>query len=202
VPATAACSALNAVHHGLGDGKLHGSDAGLGDAILTAYDRTAKLLQDRRSLTLTRDPNAGAVEPMQFTLTGLDGKKLSLASLQGKVVVLDFWATWCLPCRTQHPLYETVKQRFGDRSGVVFLAIDTDEDRKSVAPFLDEQQWSHASVYFEDGLQRLLGVSSIPTTVLFDKHGRVSSRLNGFLPERFVDQLTERIQYALAESNP
>ena len=87
------------------------------------------------------DPNSSATDPMQFTLSGLDGTKLSLSNLKGSVVVVDFWATWCQPCRIQHPLYEQVKARFKDRSDVVFLAIDTDaeEDHSKVAPFLDNK---------------------------------------------------------------
>jgi thiol-disulfide isomerase/thioredoxin len=72
---------------------------------------------------------AVSADPMEFTLNGLDGRKLSMASLKGKVVVLDFRATWCEPCRGQHPLYEQVKLRFEDNPDVVFLSIDTDEDR-------------------------------------------------------------------------
>ena len=182
--------------------KLHdGSQTGLGDLILSSYDRTAALLADRRNRIQKLDPNFSATDPMHFTLTGLDDKKLALESLKGNVVVLDFWATWCKPCRTQHPMYEAVKERFKDRSDVVFLSIDADEDHQLVAPFLDEQKWSRA-VYFGDGLQRLLQVSAIPTTILFNKRGQVSSRMNGFVPELFVDQLTERIRGALAESNP
>ena len=181
--------------------KLHGSEDGLGDLSLAAYDRTAALLESRRVRLRQMDVNFGASDPMEFTLTGLDGTKLELAALKSKVVVLDFWATWCAPCLTQHPMYETVKQRFEDRPDVVFLAIDTDEDRQLVAPFLGEQNWNR-TVYFEDGLQRLLQVTSIPTTLLFDKRGRVASRMNGFDPSTFVDQLTERIRGALAEPAP
>jgi thiol-disulfide isomerase/thioredoxin len=180
--------------------KLHGSEKGLGDLLLAAYDRTAALVEARRTRLLALDPNAAITDPTGFTLTALDGSKLPLAKLKGDVVVMDFWATWCKPCQTQHPMYEQVKQRFRERSDVVFLAIDADEDRNLVSPFLDEQKWSRASVYFEDGLSRLLDVSSIPTTILFDKQGRVSSRMNGFLPDRFVDQLTERILQALMDS--
>ncbi len=180
-------------------GSEHGSEQGLGDAILAAYDRTAALLEERRVRLLALDPNAAETEAMRFTLTGLDGKKLPLASLKGSVVILDFWATWCQPCRIQHPLYEQVKQRFKDRSDVVFLAIDADEDRALVAPFLDEIKWTRAAVYFDDGLQRLLQVTSIPTTIMFDKQGHVASRMTGFLPDKFVDQLSERIRSALAE---
>lgn len=177
--------------------KKHHNEKGLGDMILAAYDQTSAMVKDREKRLIAMEPNLAATDPLQFRLTSLDGKALTLAELKGDVVILDFWATWCQPCRIQHPLYEKVKERFKNRHDVVFLSIDTDEDHSKVAPFLDQQKWSK-TVYFEDGLQRLLQVTSIPTTVLFDKQGHVASRMNGFLPDQFVDQLSERIQSALA----
>jgi len=178
--------------------KVKGSEAGLGDLVLAAYDRTTAQLAERRLKLRQLDPNANVTNPIEFTLSGLKGEKLALSSLKGKVLILDFWATWCGPCRGQHPLYDQVKQRFKNRSDVVFLSVNTDEDRGLVEPFLDESKWSK-EVYFEDGLSGALRVSSIPTTVIFGKRGEVFSRLNGYIPERFVDMLTERIQEALKE---
>lgn len=117
---------------------------------------------------------------------------------QPGLTIVDFWATWCGPCRVQHPLYDEVKKRFAGRNDVVFLAISTDEDKSLVEPFLEKQKWNKA-VYFEDGLSSVLKVNSIPTTVIFNKRGEVASRMNGFVPERFVDMLTGRIQQILAE---
>jgi thiol-disulfide isomerase/thioredoxin len=134
---------------------------------------------------------------MDFTLSGLDAPKLSLAALKAKVVVFDFWATWCGPCRVQHPLYEQVKKRFQDNPDVLFLSIDTDEDRTVVKPFLEEVKWA-GPVYFEDGLSRALKITSIPTTIVTDRQGRIFSRMNGFRPERFVEMLSTRIRDALA----
>jgi thiol-disulfide isomerase/thioredoxin len=185
--------------------KLNGSETGLGDVILKAYDNTSALLAARRAQLRELDPNAQVKDPLHFTLSGLDGERLQLSSLLGKVIVLDFWATWCVPCRTQHPLYEETKARFKDTGDLVFLSIDADEDRTLVKPFLESHQWTQ-KVYFEDGLQNLLQVSSIPTTIIFGKKGDVVSRMNGFLPDRFVDMLTERIDLALGKpvqpSNP
>ena len=135
---------------------------------------------------------------MRYVLPGVSGLKMSLASLKGKVVIMDFWATWCGPCRAQHPLYEQVKKRFSGRDDVVFLAIATDEDPSLVEPFLNTQKWSK-QVYFESGLSRLLSVTSIPTTVIFNKNGEVASRMNGFAPESFVNMLSDRIQQILDE---
>jgi len=179
--------------------KLHGSDTGLGDLILKAYDETSSQLAARRAELREFDPNSQLKDPIQFTLSALDGGKLPLSSLLGKVVVLDFWATWCGPCREQHPLYEQVKAKFKDTDDVVFLAVDTDEDHSLVKPFLTQIKWGQ-KVYFEDGLQRLLQVSSIPTTVILDKKGEVFTRMIGYLPDRFVDMLTERVNDALGKA--
>jgi thiol-disulfide isomerase/thioredoxin len=177
--------------------KLYGSEKGLGDLMLEAYDRTTGLLAARRLRLRQNDPNAQASNVLDFTISGLDGAKLPIASLKGKAVVFDFWATWCGPCRMQHPLYEQVKQRFHDSPDVVFLSIDTDDERDLVKPFLQENHWDEHSVYFEDGLSRVLAITSMPTTIVLDRRGQVISRMNGFLPGRFVDMLTDRVKDAL-----
>ena len=177
--------------------KLYGSEKGLGDIILESYDRTTGLLAARRLRLRHDDPNAQASNVLDFTISGVDGAKLPIASLKGKAVVFDFWATWCGPCRAQHPLYEQVKRRFHDSPDVVFLSVNTDDERDQVAPFLEENHWDRRQVYFEDGLSRVLAITSMPTTIVLDRHGQVISRMNGFLPERFVDMLTDRIKDAL-----
>ncbi len=178
--------------------KLHGSEKGLGDIVLEAYDRTTALLNERQLRLRQLDPNSQATNPMEFTLSGLNGDRLVMASLKGKVIILDFWATWCGPCRVQQPLYQRVKERFRGRDDVVFLSINTDEDRKGVSEFLEDNHWDKR-VYFEDGLGAALHISSIPTAVLINRRGEIHSRMNGFIPDRFVEMLTERIQQALNE---
>lgn len=178
--------------------KLHdGSEKGLGDEVLAAYDRTSATMAKRVSELRKLDPNLGVTDPMNFTLAALDGGKLDLKSLRGKVVIFDFWATWCVPCRAQHPLYEELKQRFRERDDVVFLSVDTDEDHQLVAPFLEAQHWSSSNVFFDNGLVRLLTVSNIPTTIIADKQGRLASRMNGFNGGKFVDDIAARIQAIL-----
>jgi thiol-disulfide isomerase/thioredoxin len=180
--------------------KLHGSEKGLGDLILAAYDRVSTTVETRHKKLLALDPNSSLADPMEFTVTGLDGKKLRLASLKGKLVIMDFWATWCVPCRIQHPLYETLRERFGARGDVVFLEMNSDEDRSVVEPFLTAEKWDK-TVYFEDGLARLLNVMNIPSTILIDKNGRVASRMDGFDPDTFLNQMAGRIQSMLGDSS-
>jgi thiol-disulfide isomerase/thioredoxin len=174
----------------------NGSERGLGDMVLEAYDRNLALVHTRELRMRANDPNAALTDPMEFTLGGVAGAKLRMATLKGKVVIFDFWATWCGPCRAQHPLYEQVKQRFTGNADVVFLSVNTDEDRALVGPFLEEVKWRD-TVYFEDGLSRALKIAAIPTTVIVDRQGRAFSRMNGYVPESFVDVLTRQIREAL-----
>ena len=178
--------------------KAHPSEAGAGDKLIIALDRAVEIKAAKKAKFQAIDPNALETEAMRYVLPGVSGLKVSLASLKGKVVIMDFWATWCGPCRTQHPLYEQVKKRFNGRDDVIFLAIATDEDPSLVEPFLNSQKWSK-QVYFESGLSRLLNVTSIPTTIIFNKNGDVASRMNGFAPESFVNVLRDRIQQILDE---
>ena len=178
---------------------LHESEKGLGDEILAAYDRTSATVELRNKKLAALDPNTFATLPLEYTVSKLDGTRMSLATLKNKVIVLDFWATWCGPCRVQHPMYEELKQHYKGRTDVEFLALDTDEDRDLVVPFLNEQKWDKANIYFDDGMSRLMQVSQIPTTILFNKSGRLSSRMNGFTTENFVQYMIERIDAALKE---
>jgi thiol-disulfide isomerase/thioredoxin len=175
--------------------KVNQSEKGLGDLILAAYDRTAALRASRSANLRSRDPNAETVNIPDFILPAVDGTApLRLSSLKGKTVVMDFWATWCVPCREQHPLIESVKKHFAEMPDVVFLAVDADDDPSLAAPFVKEQAWE--SGYFEAGLARRLVVSAIPTIVILDPSGQVSSHLTGMEPQRFEAMLTQRIEEA------
>ncbi|WP_321472512.1 TlpA disulfide reductase family protein [uncultured Paludibaculum sp.] len=177
--------------------KALGDENAFGSIMLASLQRVGQATAARKARLKQFDPNFGAKAPAEFTLGGVSGDPVSLSGLKGKVVILDFWATWCGPCRAQHPLYEQAKQRFKDRDDVVFLNVSTDEDRGAVKPFLEAQKWKGEFLY-EDGLALLLRVNSIPTTVILDKQGAVVSRMTGYIADRFVDMLSERIQDALA----
>ena len=174
---------------------LHGDEKGLGDAILQAYDRTVALKKERLASMKLKDPNAGASEILDFVLPGAssDAAPVALASLRGKTVVLDFWATWCGPCKVQHPMIEKIRERYKDNDKIVFLSVDSDTDHTLVAPFVKEMKWQ-GPLYYDGGVSRALNISSIPTVIVLDQSGKISSRMIGFIPERFEDMLTERIE--------
>ena len=178
--------------------KLHGSEAGLGDVILKAYDRTSESVRARESQAKPAGPNQGLQDAFEFRLSGLRGDTLHLASLRGKVLVLDFWATWCAPCRVQHPMLEQIKMKYKHHPEVAFVSISTDSDRALVRPFLQELQWPD-EVYFEDGLALFYRVSSIPTLMVFNRRGELVSRVPGFPPSGYSELVTAKIEEARAE---
>jgi thiol-disulfide isomerase/thioredoxin len=173
--------------------RTHPNTVGLGDLVLAGYDRVTAIALERNK----KLGNTSKTKPKEFRLSSPQGgPDLALDSLRGKVVVMDFWATWCQPCRVQRPLYVQVQERFKGDDRVVFLAINSDEERDRVPGFLKQQEYD-TPVYYEDGLSVALSVTSLPTTVLLDKQGEVFSKVVGFSPVSFVDLLSDRIREAL-----
>jgi peroxiredoxin len=109
-----------------------------------------------------------------FTLTDLEGKPWSLKSLQGKVVLVNFWATWCPPCRKEMPDLESLNKQF-QKQGLVILAI-SDEDASKVKTFIAEQGISYA-VLLDPGrkVNTLFHVMGIPKTFIYDRSGKLAA---------------------------
>ncbi len=109
-----------------------------------------------------------------FTLTDLKGKTWSLKSLQGKVVLVNFWATWCPPCRKEMPDLESLYRQF-EKQGLVILAI-SDEDGGKVKPFIAEQGVTHP-VLLDPGrkVNTLFHVMGIPKTFIYDHSGKLAA---------------------------
>ncbi|MFB3921404.1 MAG: redoxin family protein [Terriglobia bacterium] len=170
------------------------SEKGLGELILARYDKLAlslagRVRADSKADKLSRDPS-------EFILQRLDGSELHLRELKGKVVVMDFWATWCAPCRLQGKLIEQVVESFRQEPAVTFLAVNTDEDRSGVPKFLKEENWTTPVVY-GPGLEQLLGIRALPTVLILDREGRVAYRQAGLDPGSFVPVLQGKIREAL-----
>ena len=118
----------------------------------------------------------------QFELQGFDGTTYRLQELIGKVVLLDFWATWCKPCRIDLPHIEALYQEFSSQ-GLVVLGVNTEPRDRSQA-FFEHQGYSFPSlVDLDASVSRLYLVRSIPTLVVIDREGKISSYLVGLYPE-------------------
>jgi thiol-disulfide isomerase/thioredoxin/tetratricopeptide (TPR) repeat protein len=173
--------------------QVQGSEAGLGEAILAAYDRTAVSATASAGATDPAAVNKHATQPLEFTLRTLDGKPTPLAPLKGKVLVLSFWATWCGPCRELEPQFVQVARSYAGNPAIDFFAVNTDEDQTLVQPFLAREKWN-VPVLFADGLDDYFKVESLPTVIVLDATGKVTYRVNGFPPEGFTEALNNAIQ--------
>lgn len=166
----------------------HGSEDGLGDYLLHAFDASTAATTAAKP---ARNPNGK--EPYDFILRKVsDGSPVRLVDTKGKVVVLNFWATWCGPCRELEPLFEKVAARYATKPDVVFYALNCDDDESLVAPFLAQEK-PKTPTLFADGVDRLLRVNSFPTTIILDRSGNMAFREDGFDPEGFEKSLTEAI---------
>jgi len=107
-----------------------------------------------------------------FTLTDLTGKSWTLRDLRGKVVLVNFWATWCPPCRKEMPDLEALGKRFGPQ-GLVILAI-SDEDAGKVKPFIAEHQISYP-ILLDPGrkVNETFRVEGIPKSFVYDRDGKL-----------------------------
>lgn len=116
-------------------------------------------------------------EAGDFTLKDPDGKKVELKSLRGKVVVLDFWATWCLPCREEMPHLEKLHRELKDK-GLVIIGINT-EDAKAARSFMKKYDYTFMTLIDDGKASATYGIDAIPTVFVIDKAGKVTSHYVG-----------------------
>ena len=127
----------------------------------------------------------GTVEgmfPPPFTLSDLDGGEMSLADFEGKVVVLDLWATWCPPCRLEIPFLVSLYEEFRDQ-GLVVVGVGLDQGGAQVLrPFVEENGITYPILVGDRSMQVSYGVTSIPTTFMIGRDGRIARKHVGFHP--------------------
>lgn len=116
-------------------------------------------------------PYPGATRPPEFSLPTLEGRTVSLAGLRGQVVLLNFWATWCLECRPEMPALETLHQRFGPR-GFSVVAVNVREGPTAVRNYVRELGLTFPLLLDSDGaVIRRYGVVGLPTSFLVGRDG-------------------------------
>jgi peroxiredoxin len=118
---------------------------------------------------------------MDFTLKDMDGKDVSLADLKGKVVLLNFWATWCGPCKIEIPLFVELQEKYRDQ-GVVFLGLSVDDPPDKLKPFAEEYKMNYPVLVGNgrEDVQDAYGpIWGIPVTVVIDREGRICKRHMG-----------------------
>ena len=124
-------------------------------------------------------PKEGYLAP-KFTLRNLRGNLEGLDDHAGKVIVVNFWATWCAPCVKEMPSFETLYRRFRSQ-GLTVLAVSLDKDRSAkVQEFVDKYKLSFPVLLDTEGIaEKLYPSFTIPFTYVIDKQGRVAARIDG-----------------------
>ena len=142
----------------------------------------------------SRVPTVG-MQAEDFRLTDLEGKSQSLSQYRGKIVLVNFWATWCKPCTTEMPAMQTVYDKLRDK-GFVVLAINELEDDAKVRQHI--KQYGHTFPVLMDRDNKVanqFGVFGLPVSVFIDQEGRVQVFIKGgLLTEQKIDEIVARIQ--------
>ncbi len=165
------------------------------------------------SVVLARRPSAddvlkmdlvGASAPSWSSAVALPGAPASLSRLRGRVVLVDFWASWCVPCRMLTPKLNTLKDKFGAQ-GLTVVGITTD-DAETAATYAEAHQIRYGIVVDPEGrTSRSYGITAMPTLLLVDKKGFVRDVLIGYEPDalaRMETTIAELIAEPSPESSP
>ncbi len=121
-----------------------------------------------------------ATKAKDFTVSSLSGEKISLAQLRGKVVLLNFWATWCAPCREELPQLSALQEKLRAR-GLVVLAVSVDDERENIANFLQENGIKLPAWWDRDQrVSRLYNPQTMPASFVIDRNGVLRFVHNGY----------------------
>lgn len=115
-----------------------------------------------------------------FTLASVDGSMVKLSDYQGKVIMVDFWATWCPPCQEMIPVLKKLHKRFS-MEGLVILGVSLDQEGLEIlGPYVYENRIPYKVLIGNDQLKRDFGVTTIPTLFMIDREGRLVRKMMGF----------------------
>jgi len=153
-----------------------------------------------RRPTLVSSPLLG--KPLELAAPALDGREVRLGDAQGKVRVVDFWATWCDPCRDQLPALELLERVYGD-AGLTVYGISVDEDRAQLEAFLSTTPLAITVLWDKGGARHTerLDVQRLPTTLVVDRAGLVRFVHQGYEPGN-AGLLDREVKLLLAEPAP
>ena len=148
------------------------------------------------SVARPREPKGAAVAAgaigsklPQFTTKDLRGRTISSAELRGKVVLIDFWATWCKPCEKEMPGYQKLVERYGAR-GLVVIGLKSKmmQDTEDPLKFANRIGAHYPLIVATGDLVRKFGgIEGLPTTMLYDRHGILRAKIIGFEYTRTIE---------------
>ncbi|HEY8400268.1 MAG TPA: TlpA disulfide reductase family protein, partial [Cytophagaceae bacterium] len=161
--------------------------------MLTAEIEKMKVMREENELREKNSPVAVNKIAPDFTLKNPEGKEISLSSLRGKYVLIDFWASWCGPCRAENPNVVRMYNKYKDKDFEI-LGVSLDQDRKAWLKAIEKDQltWKHVSDLggWQSSVVPLYQINGIPATFLLDKEGRIIAKnLRGKALEDKLEEL-------------
>ena len=174
--------------------KKNGSEEGYSEYIASLSGIAKNKNEDELKKKLINKPAP------DFTLFDLDGKKVKLSDLKGKVVILDFWATWCGPCKASFPLMKKAQEKYASNPDVVFLFVNTMESvenpKENAAKFIKANKYPfHVLIDKDSEVSKLYGIKGIPSKVFIDKKGNFRLLAMGFNENGFLEEIDTVINY-------
>ena len=147
--------------------------AGLAIYLMTAC-------RDEDPITQPQKAEKSAPAAPEFTLPDVKDQNVRLSNYRGKIVVLNFWATWCPPCRSEIPDFIEAQKKYREQ-GVEFVGVSVDEDgKKVVAPFIEEFGLNYTVLIADEKVvNNYGGIGAIPTTFFIDRAGKIQRRYEG-----------------------
>jgi peroxiredoxin len=118
-----------------------------------------------------------------FSLHAVDGKTISLADFHGKAVVVNFWATWCQPCRVEMPWFVELQKRYGPEGlQIVGISVDDDSSPEDVAKFANDLNVNYPILMGQDAVENAYGgIQFLPVTVYIDREGKIVDKVFGLV---------------------
>ena len=154
---------------------------------IVAFCLLGLYILSRRAAPKSKPATSGNLAP-EFTVTDIEGRKLSLSEYRGKVVLLDFWATWCAPCREEIPHFVEMQDKYGSQ-GFQVIGISMDDDAKPVREFYQTFKLNYPVAVGDDKLaERFGGVLGLPVNFLIDREGHIRSKYLGATDTAIFDK--------------
>jgi thiol-disulfide isomerase/thioredoxin len=132
----------------------------------------------------------------EFDLPTIRGGRLSSASLRGRVVLLNFWASWCTPCRTEMPALDSLRREIGDTT-FLFIGVNEEKDIEAARSFMHELGFDFPVVLGRGTMRQRFHYPGLPYTVLLDQRGRIAARWIGFAGEEQVQTMRALVRAEL-----
>lgn len=147
-----------------------------------------------------KKPKDSAPTP-DFTLETLEGQKITLSGLKGKVVLLDFWATWCGPCKESIPHLTQLYKNYQEK-GFELIGMSTDRqgDSEIVRRFVKSMEIPYPIIMTPEEVARRYKITGLPTTILIDRKGKIRERLVGF-NRAIGQQIITKVEELISESS-